>query len=148
MVGSFTQSWDLKYNSMSFADWLWLHRSGLKMILAVLDSTNMSIAYAHLTCTTHLWVHGLCMPCRACCEKQEKLLWLLELEYAKFSVQEKWNYCLHAYLIVSTKGTKHMRPLKNTPLGLTLGFHVGIIVSIIHSFHSFKSNQTSQPEDR
>ena len=50
--------------------------------------------------TTLLWLHGLCMPCRARCEKQQKITWLLGLKYAKFSLHEKWNNCQHPYRTV------------------------------------------------
>ena len=44
---------------MSFADWLWsviAPANGLKTIPDVLDTNSiyMDIAYAHLTCATHL----------------------------------------------------------------------------------------------
>ena len=45
---------------ISCGQWLYL-RSGLKRY-------PTCIAYAHLTCTTLLWLHGLCTPCRARCE--------------------------------------------------------------------------------
>ena len=53
------ESWNLKYGSISFADWLWSVISPalmLKTISDVLDtnSTHTGIAYAHRTCTRHL----------------------------------------------------------------------------------------------
>ena len=41
--------------------------------------------------------------------------WLLVLEYAKFSVGEKWNNCPHPYRTVSIVRTKPERPPQNTP---------------------------------
>ena len=88
---SFPQSWDLKYGSMSFADWLWsviAPALGLQTIPDPLDRNRIhtGIAYAHLrhkqnthgyrTCpphrTTLLWQHWLWTQCRARCEKQQK----------------------------------------------------------------------------
>ena len=46
----------------------------LKTILCVLDtiSSYSGFAYAHLTCITHMLLHGLCTSCRTLREKQQK----------------------------------------------------------------------------
>ena len=80
--------------------WLAVVVLGLNTISDKLDtnSTHTGIAYSHLTCTTHLWLHGLCT---AHCEKQQKSQCPFGLEHAKFSFHKKWNNCVHPYLTVS-----------------------------------------------
>ena len=34
----------------------------------------MGIVCAHITCTKHLWLHGLCTPCKTCWKKQNSLV--------------------------------------------------------------------------
>ena len=100
--GSSTYSWDLKYGSTSFADWLWSVIAlalGFKTIPDLQDtnSTHTGIAYAHLTapgtCDYMGYVQNVGHSARSC----KNHLWLLRLEYAKFSLYEKWNNCPHPY---------------------------------------------------
>ena len=115
---------------------------GLKMICDVLDTNN---THMHSICSLHrhhtpvtTWV---CMSCKACCEKQQKLQRLLGLKHAKFSLNEKWNNCFNPYLTVSAVQTTGEQPPENTPLGLIFVLYGWLINSIIplyiHSFISF-----------
>ena len=74
----------------------------------VLDTNSIDacIAYMFTSPAPHL---GLCTPWRARYEKQQKSHWLFALEYAKFSLQEKWNNCPHPYRTVGAERTKHVR---------------------------------------
>ena len=102
---SSTWSWYLKYGSMSFADWLWsviVPVLGLKTISDLLDinSTPTGIAYSYLTaphsCNYMSYVRHVAHAARS----SKNYLWLLGLEYAKFSLHEKWNNCAHPCRIV------------------------------------------------
>ena len=96
---------DLKYGSMSFADWLCSVIAlalGLKTIrdLVDKDSTRMGIAYAHLT-ASHSWDYMGYMRYVGYAARSSKIhMWLLKLEYSKFSLHKKWNNCPHPYRIV------------------------------------------------
>ena len=65
-------------------------------------------------------------------------LWLLGLEYAKFSLHEKWNNWPHPYRTVIAKRIKHHSPPDDTPLGLTLAFH-GRDITYKIQIHSMNS---------
>ena len=115
---------NIKHGSMSFADQLWSVITpvlGLNMIRDMLD-TNSTHRELHMPTSpaSHTWLHGLYTRCRACCKKQQKSQWLLELEHTKFSFHVKRNNFQYADL------------LKKTSLGLTLGFHMQDIKSIVH----------------
>ena len=47
--------------------------------------------------TTHQWLYGPYTSCRVRCKNH---LWLLGLEYAKFSLHEKWKNGTHPYRTV------------------------------------------------
>ena len=55
-------------------------------------------------------------------EKQQQSQWLLWLEYAKFSLHEKWNNCLHPYVTVSAVQAMS-NCLRIQPMGLSLWFN-------------------------
>ena len=76
---------------MSFADWLWsviTPALGLKTIPDLLDtnSAHTGIAYAHLTAPHSCDYMGYVRHVG-----QDVITW------AKFSLHEKWNNCLHRY---------------------------------------------------
>ena len=71
-------------------------------------------------------------------------MWLLELEYAKFSLHEKWINCLYPYRTVIANGLITIDRRKIQTLNLTLGFDRRDISYKIHSFilpfiHSFST---------
>ena len=132
---------------MSFADWLWsviAPALGLKTIPDLLDtnSTHTDIAYANLTAPHSRDYMGYVRHVGHAARSSTNSMWLLGLEYAKFSLHVKWINCLHPYRTVIACRINYHRPPEITPLGLTLGFHGRDISYKIHSFtfiHSYFS---------
>ena len=143
VAGVLHMSWDLKYESMSFADWLSsviAPAFRLKTIPALLDtnSTHTGVAYSHLTAPHSFDYMGYVRHVGHAARSRKNHMWLPGLEYAKFSLHEKWNNCLHPYRTVIAERTNYHRPPENTPLGLTLWFHGRDISYKMHSFiHSY-----------
>ena len=127
---------------MSFADWLWSVVApvlGLKTIPDLLDtnSTYTGIAYVHFTAPHSCDYMGYVRHVGHAARSSKNHMWLLGLEYAKFSLHEKWNKCQHPYRTVMASRINYHWPPENTPLGLTLGFQGWDISYRIHSIHSF-----------
>ena len=85
---------------MSFADWLWsviAWTLGLKTIPDLLDtnSTHTGIAYTHLTAPDSCDYVGYIRHVGHTVRSSKIHVWLLGPEYAKFSLHEKCNKCLH-----------------------------------------------------
>ena len=140
---------------MSFADWMWsviAPALGLKTIPDLLGTnsthTHTGIAYDHLigshSCNYVGYVHHVGHAAR----RSNNHTWLLGLEYATFSIHEKWINCTDPYRTVIAWRIKYHRPPENTPLGLTLGFHGRVISYKMHSFIQriyHRSNGDSKP---
>ena len=127
------QSWHLKYGSMFFADWLWSVIAPvlwLKTLLDLLDSTYTSIAYAHLTAPHTCDYMGYVCHAGHAVRSSKNHLRLFGLEYAKFSLHEKWKKCPHPY---RTNGLNTIDRWIIYP-GVGLGFHGRDISYKIHSF--------------
>ena len=63
-------------------------------------TVHMSIAHGHLTCATHLRLHGLCTPYWTRCEKKQKSSVITFARTGQFFLlHKKWNNYWHPYLI-------------------------------------------------
>ena len=137
--GSSTWKWDLKYESMFFADWLWsviAPALELKTIPDQLDinSTHTGIAYSHLIEPNICDYMGCVRHVGHAARSSKNHLWLLGLEIAKFSLREKWNNYPHPHWTVIAYRIKHHRPPENTLLGVTFVYHRRDISYKIYSF--------------
>ena len=95
---------------------------------------HTGIAYAHLSGTTYLRLHGRYKPCRSLCEEPKKNhRRFLGLEHAKFSLYEKFNNCRRPYRPVSTERKKSATVSEYTP-GLDFRCHGRDINCTIHAF--------------
>ena len=136
---SHAQSMDLKYGSMSSADWLWSAiarhgRSGWKRYQTHWAQTvhtramDMPTSPALHTCDFMDYAHRLGHAAR----RSQKSQWLLDLELAKFSLREKWNDGPHPYLTVSAERTKRAWPPENIPGSLTHDSRTELVRVVSH----------------
>ena len=112
--------------------------------------THRGIAYAHLTAPHSCDYMGYIRHVGHAAWSRKGHLWLLELEYAKFSLYEKWNNCPHPLpdchrLMDWTPSTAG-----EYTLAVTIEFHGRDISYKIHSLiHTYKHNirkkRSSQP---
>ena len=79
-----------------------LQALGLKTIPDLLDtnSTHTDIAYANLTAPHSCDYMGYVRHVGHAARSSKNPMRLLGIEYAKFSLHEKWNNCLHPYRTV------------------------------------------------
>ena len=117
----------------------WLHwRSGGKWYPTCQTQTaHMGIAYAHLTASYTCDYMGNVRYVEHAAKSSKNHIWLLGLEYAKFSLHEKWNNCSHPYRTVIASWITYHQPSENISLGFILGFQGRDISYKIHSFLSF-----------
>ena len=106
--------------------------------------THTGIAYAHIT-APHSWCYivYLCYLEHDASSSKKNQLWLLVLEYVKFSLPNNWNNFPHPCRTVIAYRNKYRRPPENTPLGLITGYHGRDISYNVHSFIDNYKNTTS-----
>ena len=129
---------------MSFADWLcWVIEPalGLKTIPDLLDINSTYTAF-HMPRSPHhtpvtTWVM---YATYGTLREAAKIIWLLGLEYAKFSLHEKWNNCRHLCQTVMSNGLNTINRRRVNRWAWPSRFTGGISVikfikkSFIHSY--------------